>query len=202
MNPIAMLPPPLRSAAEIVLTLVMAILIAYLAQAYVVKPYRVPSVSMSPTLEPGDRLIADRLSLAFRDPARGEIVVFHPPTCVTGQNKDGVCSTADRTRRVGASSQTFVKRVIGLPGELIWAKAGHVWVKAAGKRAIRLAEPYLNGVRTASFARTLIPAHCYFMMGDNRHNSYDSRVWGCEPRSDILGIARIRYWPLDHIGIL
>src|SRR5438128_5408305 len=88
MNPIAMLPPPLRSAAEIVLTLVMAILIAYLAQAYVDKPYRVPSVRMSPTLEPGDRLIADRLSLAFRDPARGEIVVIHPPACVTGQNKD------------------------------------------------------------------------------------------------------------------
>jgi len=202
MNPIAMLPPRLRSAAEIVLTLVIAILIAYLAQAYVVKPYRVPSASMSPTLKPGDRLIADRLSLAFRDPARGEIVVFHPPTCVAGENKEGVCSTTDRTRRVGPSSQTFVKRVIGLPGELIWAKGGNVWVKPPGKPAVRLPEAYLHRVRTAGFAKTLLPAGCYFMMGDNRHNSYDSRMWGCEPRSDILGIARIRYWPLDHIGIL
>jgi signal peptidase I len=202
MNPIAVLPAPIRSAVEIALTLVMAILIAYLVQAFVVKPYRVPSASMSPTLKPGDRLIADRLSLEFRDPARGEIVVFHPPNCVAGQSSEGVCTTTDRTRRVGASSETFVKRVIGLPGELIWAKSGHVWVKAAGKRAIRLPETYLHGVRTAPFAKTLIPAGCYFMMGDNRGNSDDSRMWGCEPRPDILGIARIRYWPLDHIGIL
>jgi signal peptidase I len=202
MNPITLLPPPLRSAAEILLTLVMAVVIAYLAQAFVVKPYRVPSASMSPTLKPGDRLIADRLSLQFRDPGRGEIVVFHPPTCVTGENKDGVCSTSDRTRRVGASDQTFVKRVIGLPGELIWGRGGHVWVKAAGSKAVRLPENYLHGVRTQNFARTLLPAGCFFMMGDNRDNSYDSRVWGCEPRSDILGIARVRYWPVDHIGIL
>ena len=202
MNPIALLPPPLRAAAEIVLTLVMAIVIAYLAQAYVVKPYRVPSASMSPTLQPGDRLIADRLSLDFRDPARGEIVVFHPPTCVAGENTEGVCDTGDRTRRIGPSSQTYVKRVIGLPGEVIWAKSGHVWVKPVGTKAIELPEPYLHGRRTGAFAKTLIPPGCFFMMGDNRGNSFDSRRWGCEPRSDILGIARVRYWPLDHIGIL
>lgn len=202
MNPIAVLPAPLRSAVEIALTLVMAILIAYLVQAFVVKPYRVPTASMSPTLKPGDRLVADRVSLEFRDPARGEIVVFHPPICVAGENSEGACNTADRTRRVGASSETYVKRVIGLPGELIWAKGGHVWVKAAGKRALRLPETYLHGVRTDHFAKTLIPSGCYFMMGDNRGNSDDSRMWGCEPRSDILGIARVRYWPLDHIGIL
>jgi signal peptidase I len=202
MNPIAMLPPPLRSAAEIALTLVMAIVIAYLAQAFVVKPYVVPSVSMSPTLKKGDRLIADRLSLEFRDPGRGEIVVFHPPTCVTGENFQGVCTTTDRTRRVGSSSQTFVKRVVGLPGELIWATGGHVWVKAAGSKPVELPEPYLHSTRTANFRRTLIPAGYYFMMGDNRGNSDDSRKWGCEPRSDMVGIARVRYWPLDRVGIL
>ncbi len=203
MNPIALLPSPLRTAAEIVLTLAVAILIAYLAQAFVVKPYQVPTDSMSPTLKPGDRLIADRLSLDFRDPARGEIVVFHPPACVAGQNApDGVCDVADRTRRVGASSQTYVKRVVGLPGELIWGRGGHVWVKAAGKRAVRLPENYLNGLHTRRFARTLLPAGCFFMMGDNRAHSDDSRTWGCEPRSDMLGIARVRYWPLDRIGIL
>src|SRR5262245_35301157 len=79
MNPIALLPAPLRTAAEILLTLVMAVVIAYVAQAFLVKPYRVPTSSMAPTLQPGDRVIADRVSLHFRDPARGEIVVFHPP---------------------------------------------------------------------------------------------------------------------------
>jgi signal peptidase I len=202
MNPIALLPPRLRATVEILLTLVMAILIAYAAQAFVVKPYRVPTVSMVPTLEPGDRVIADRLSLDFRDPTRGEIVVFHPPACVRGENSQGVCDTNDRTRRVGPAADTFVKRVIGLPGELIWAKGGHVWVKPAGGKPIRLVEPYLHGSRTAAFPRTLVPAGCFFMMGDNRADSLDSRSWGCEPRADMIGIARLRYWPIDRLGIL
>jgi signal peptidase I len=201
MNPIALLPPRLRAAAEIVLTLLMAILIAYLAQAFVVKPYRVPTASMVPTLEPGDRVIADRLSLDFRDPSRGEIVVFHPPYCVQGENRDGVCKTDDPTRRVGPAGDTFIKRVIGLPGEVIWATAGHVWVKPPGGKATELVEPYLHGTRTASFLRTLVPAGCFFMMGDNRANSDDSRDWGCEPRPDMIGIARLRYWPIDRLGI-
>jgi signal peptidase I len=202
MNPIGLLPPRLRAGAEIVLTLLMAVLIAYVAQAYVVKPYRVPTVSMVPTLEPGDRVIADRLSLDFRDPSRGEIVVFQPPYCVQGENSQGVCDTSDRTRRVGPASDTFIKRVIGLPGELIWAKAGHVWVKPAGGKPTELVEPYLHGTRTASFPQTLVPAGCFFMMGDNRADSLDSRKWGCEPRSDMIGIARLRYWPVDRLGIL
>jgi signal peptidase I len=86
MNPIALLPPPLRAIAEIVLTLVVAAAIAFFAQAYIVKPYRVPTGSMIPTLQPGDRVIADRLSLDFGDPARGEIVVFHPPICQGDHN--------------------------------------------------------------------------------------------------------------------
>jgi signal peptidase I len=202
MNPIALLPSPLRTAAEIVLTLAVAIVIAYLAQAFVVKPYQVPTASMVPTLEPGDYLIADRLSLDFRDPARGEIVVFHPPYCVQGENTEGVCNTNDPTRRVGPAGETFIKRVIGLPGELIWAKAGHVWVKPAGGKPTELVESYLHGTRTAAFRRTLIPTGCYFMMGDNRADSLDSRKWGCEPRADMIGIARLRYWPIDRLGIL
>jgi signal peptidase I len=202
MNPIALLPPRLRAVAEILVTLAMAILIAYVAQAFVVKPYRVPTVSMVPTLKPGDRVIADRLSLDFRDPSRGEIVVFHPPFCVRGDNSQGVCDTDDPTRRVGPAAETFIKRVIGLPGELIWAKAGHVWVKPAGGKAMRLVEPYVHATRTATFRRTLIPAGCYFMMGDNRSDSLDSRTWGCEPRADMIGIARLRYWPIDRLGIL
>ena len=202
MNPIALLPPPLRTAAEILLTLVMAVVIAYVAQAFLVKPYRVPTSSMAPTLQPGDRVIADRLSLHFRDPARGEIVVFHPPVCANGQNYGGACLTNDLTKRIGASSETFIKRVVGLPGETIWAKDGSVWVKAPGGRGHRLSETYLNGRKTKSFPRTQLPAQCYFMMGDNRQRSDDSRTWGCEPRGDIIGVARVRYWPLDRLGLL
>jgi signal peptidase I len=202
MNPIALLPPPLRAVAEIVLTLVIAAGIAYLAQAYVVKPYRVPTGSMIPTLQPGDRVIADRLSLDFGDPTRGEIVVFHPPICKGSQNASDACSTNDLSQRTGASSVTFIKRVIGLPGETIWGAHGSVWVKDPGGRPVRLREPYLQGRHTPRFAKTVLPAKCYFMMGDNRLSSDDSRTWGCEPRGDILGVARVRYWPLDRLGIL
>ena len=202
MNPIALLPHPLRAVAEIVLTLVVAAAIAFIAQAYIVKPYRVPTGSMIPTLQPGDRVIADRLTLDFRDPARGEIIVFHPPICRGDHNSEGACDTNDLSLRAGASSQTFIKRVIGLPGETIWARHGSVWVKSPGQRVHRLSEPYLHGRRTASFPHTVIPQKCYFMMGDNRGQSDDSRMWGCEPRGDMIGIARVRYWPLDRIGLL
>ena len=108
MNPIALLPPPLRAVAEIVLTLLVAAAIAFIAQAYIVKPYRVPTGSMIPTLQPGDRVIADRLTLDFRDPARGEIIVFHPPICRGDHNSEGACDTNDLSLRAGASSQTFI----------------------------------------------------------------------------------------------
>jgi signal peptidase I len=202
MNPIAMLPAPLRAAAEILLTLVIAAGIAYLAQAYVVKPYRVPTGSMIPTLEPGDRVIADRLSLDFGDPSRGEIVVFHPPVCSGSNNASGACTTPNLSLRAGASPVTFIKRVIGLPGETVWGKRGHVWVQDRGAAPHRLDEPYLHGRRTPSFPKTVVPARCYFMMGDNRDSSDDSRTWGCEPRGDILGVARVRYWPLGRLGLL
>jgi len=202
MNPIAMLPAPVRAVAEILLTLAIAAGIAYLAQAYVVKPYRVPTGSMIPTLEPGDRVIADRLSLDFGDPTRGEIVVFHPPICSGSNNASGACTTPNLSLRVGASSVTFIKRVIGLPGETIWAKGGHIWIQDPGGKPQRLSEPYLHGRATPRFEKTVIPSNCYFMMGDNRLSSDDSRTWGCEPRGDILGVARVRYWPLSRLGIL
>ena len=157
---------------------------------------------MAPTLQPGDRVIADRISLRFRDPARGEIVVFHPPVCKNGLNYGGACTTNDLTKRTGASGETFIKRVVGLPGETIWAKGGSVWVRAPGGPGHRLPESYLHGRRTESFGKVQLPAQCYFMIGDNRGRSDDSRQWGCEPRDDILGVARLRYWPLDRLGTL
>jgi signal peptidase I len=201
-NPVKLIPPPFRAIVELVLTLLVAGVLAYLAQAYVVKPYRVPTESMAPTLQPADRIIADRISLSFRDPHRGEIVVFHPPVCKQGLNFGGACTTSDLTKRTGASGETFIKRVVGLPGERVWGKNGHVWIQSPGQPAMRLTEDYLNGRQTTDFPPVKIPKDCYFMMGDNRPHSDDSRQWGCEPRGDILGVARVRYWPLDRIGVL
>jgi signal peptidase I len=202
MKLLAMIPPPLRSAVELVLTLAVAVAIALAAQAYVVKPYRVPTESMVPTLEPGDRVLADRLTLRFRDPKRGDVVVFHPPACPDAISKSGVCDTPIISKRTGTSDQTFIKRVIGLPGEKIFSRSGKVFVQKPGKPAVALNEPYTHGQETNIPIPITVPKGYYYMMGDNRGNSEDSRAWGPERRRDILGIARVRYWPVDRIGLL
>ena len=198
------LPSPWRAIVETVLTLLVAGAIAWSAQAFVVKPYTVPSGSMEPTLMPGDYVLADRLSLDFENPSRYQIVVFHPPHCTAGHNADkGVCDTTDLKYRNGAAGTTFIKRVIGLPGDTIWPSHGHLWVKPANGKAFRLNEPYVaNGKELAGLPlhRMTIPKGYYLMLGDNRLLSDDSRGWGLEPRGDIIGIARVRYWPLGRIG--
>ena len=205
MSLLSSVPPRLRSTVELILTLALAAGIAYLAQAFVVKPYVVPTGSMIPTLEPGDRLIADRLTLDFRNPERGEIVVFHPPLCKPGFNEppeNNFCSTADLSKRVGPSGTAFVKRVIGLPGEKLWSNRGHVFIQPVHGKAFELEEPYLlAGARTSITGTITVPKGMYFMMGDNRQVSDDSRTWGPEPRGWMIGIARVRYWPLSRLGL-
>jgi signal peptidase I len=197
------LPAPVRTVLDTVITLVIAVAIAWLGQAFVVKPYRVPSPSMVPTLEPGDRVLADRVTLDFSSPSRGEIIVFHPPHCKAGHNdSSGVCTSPGRGLRQGLADTTFVKRVIGLPGERVWARGGHVFVQDEGKKAVRLSEPYTHGQTTTNLPRQTIPKGYYLMLGDNRSISEDSRIWGLEPRDGMIGIARIRYWPLGRLGIL
>ena len=202
MKLLAMIPPPLRSVVELVLTLVVAVAIALAAQAYVVKPYRVPTASMVPTLEPGDRVLADRMTLRFRDPERGDIVVFHPPACPDAISNNGVCDTNLISKRTGVSDQTFIKRVIGLPGERVFSRNGKVYIQKPNGEPVPLSEPYVNGQETNIPTPVTVPKGYYYMLGDNRGDSEDSRVWGPEPREEILGIARVRYWPVDRIGIL
>ena len=179
----------------------------WVARAYVMKPYTVPTGSMEPTLMIGDYVIADRLSLDFSNPSRYDIVVFHPPHCKQGLNdSQGACTTANRKLREGAAQTTFIKRVIGLPGDTIWPKNGHLWVKPAkGGPAFQLKEPWVMNHQELvgnHLGRMHIPKGMYLMLGDNRAISDDSRVWGLEPRGDMIGIARVRYWPLSRIGLL
>jgi signal peptidase I len=199
----AALPKPVRTVLETAITLLVALGIAWLGQAFVIKPYKVPTTSMVPTLEPGDRVLADRISLDFENPSRGQIVVFHPPHCTAGHDdSDGVCTTTSLKLRQGLASTTYVKRVIGLPGETVWATGGHVWIKDKGKPAFELREPYTRGEATQNLPRETIPKGYYLMLGDNRTISDDSRIWGLEPRSGMIGIARVRYWPLGRLGFL
>ena len=191
-NPLHRLPPPFHVIADWVVTLLVAVVFVLVFEAEVAKPYRIPSASMEPTLHcarpaegckagTSDRVIADRLAYRFHGPRRGDIVVFTAPSAAA---------------RACQSGGTFVKRVVGLPGERLAAHGGRVYVD--GRRLDESA--YLRqGVFTA-LAPTTVPQGDYFMMGDNRGDSCDSRAWGAVPRRNVIGRVDLTYWPPQRLG--
>jgi signal peptidase I len=200
-----------KQLIELVVTVAVAIALALLIQAVIVKPYRIPSPSMVPTLAVGQRVLTNRL---INHPSVGDIVVFHPPHGADGQTP--VCgatgegqSSADGTvyqRPCGAptpqqSNQTFIKRVVGGPGDRIAIRDGHVIRNGVQEKDVYI-EP-CGGGPTCTFTQPIvIPSGDYFMMGDNRGASDDSRFWGPVPDSWIIGVAFFTYWPPDRIGFL
>jgi signal peptidase I len=197
--------PAIKSVLELALTVAIAVGLALLIQAFVVKPYRIPSPSMVPTLQIGQRVLANRL---INHPSVGDIVVFHPPkgadpdTPVCGNGMEGgghgqACDapTADE------SSQTFIKRVVGAPGDRISIVKGHV-IRNGVREKDAFTEP-CGSDPSCNFPKTIvIPPGDYFMMGDNRGASDDSRFWGPVPDKWVIGVAFFTYWPPDRIGIL
>jgi signal peptidase I len=179
------IPRPWRTLVDWFGTVAVAVALVLAFQAEVAKPYVIPSPSMEPTLHCAkpvancegrfsDRVIANRLAYRFRDPERGDIVVFRAPRA------------ADRCE-LGRGGSPFVKRIVGLPGEVISERKGTIFVN--GKR---LTEPYVDpsrrGVSDGRWSR-VAPGH-YFMLGDNRTQSCDSRTWGTVPRSSLIGPCR------------
>jgi signal peptidase I len=199
----------LRSTIELVLIVAAALFFALTLQALAVKPYRIPSESMLPTLKPGQRILVDRFSHRVGgDPALGDVTVFLPPhgadTGACGRNGEGpFYAGGPETRQSCAvpttthSDTTFVKRVVGLPGDTIAIINGHVIRN--GKRA---SEPFASSCAGAecNLNPITIPRGFYFLMGDNRGNSDDSRFWGPVPRKWIIGKAIVSYWPPKSVG--
>jgi signal peptidase I len=192
------LPHGLRVAIDWIVTIVGAIAIVLAIKAWVVNPYRIPSSSMEPTLhcaKPAsgcearfsDRVLANRFIYRFRDPERGEIVVFKTPPAARA--------------RCGAGG-TFVKRLIGLPGEQVELRSigGLSYVFINGKK---LNEPYIGQNRRDSRGPETfsVPPGQYFMMGDNRSQSCDSREWGTVPRANLIGEVFATYWPPNRISV-
>jgi len=192
------LPHGLRITVDWVVTIAGAILIVLAIKAWVVNPYRIPSSSMEPSLHCArpahgcearfsDRVLANRFIYRFTEPERGDIVVFETPP-------------AARTR-CGAGG-TFVKRLVGLPGERLELRSenglSHVYVNGR-----KLAEPYIGPKRRdARGPETFqIPQGQYFMMGDNRSQSCDSREWGTVPRANLIGKVFATYWPPNRISL-
>ena len=173
-------------------------------QAFLVKPYRIPSESMVPTLEIGQRVLVNRLGNNFSDPEVGDVVVFHPPAGAEQDNTCGVelregepCSKPTARR----ADVNFIKRVVAGPGDRLRIDNGHVI-----RNGKRVREPFAEpcgGGSECDFEREItIPPDHYFMMGDNRGSSDDSRFWGPVPKKWIIGGAFATYWPPGRIGLL
>lgn len=223
----------LNPVLETVLIVVAALVFAFLIQWLLVKPYKIPSLSMYPLLEKHQRVLVNRVTGRFGTPKRGDVVVFHPPpgsdemicgiqpgqkfgppeqTYITMENEldtgtgsDG-SSMACPVANSGMQKQAYIKRVVGMPGDSIKIIKGHAYIN--GKE---LNEPYINPAGSCdepqyfrpscTFSREFtIPPNRYFMMGDNRNNSDDSRFWGPIPKENMVGEAFATYWPVNRIG--
>jgi signal peptidase I len=183
----------------------MAIGLALGIQAFLVKPYQIPSASMEPTLVPGERVLVNRLSYSIGgDPSIGDIVVFHPPSGADNGGKEcGVERPMDQPCPEGTpeqSDQNFIKRIVAGPGDTLYIEDGHPVVNGEKKTD----EPYIRacggGVDCNMQESITIPPDHYFMMGDNRGESDDSRFWGPVPEDWIIGKAFFTYWPPKEIG--
>ena len=196
----------MKGLIELVVTVAVAVALALLIQAFIVKPYRIPSPSMVPTLDVGQRVLTNRL---VDKPSIGDIVVFHPPH--GADIDDGVCGNpnqgAGHSQPCGVptpreSNQTFIKRVVAGPGDTVAIINGHVYRNGVPEK-----DPYIiqcsPGSSSCNFPTPIkVPPGDYFMMGDNRPDSEDSRYWGPVPDKWIIGVAFFTYWPPDRIGFL
>ncbi|HEX4466505.1 MAG TPA: signal peptidase I [Solirubrobacteraceae bacterium] len=201
------------SIVELVVIVAVALGLALAIQWIVVKPYRIPSGSMEPTLEVGQRVLVDRLGMDFGEPHVGEIAVFHPPEGAEQQE----CGPSPHMVVPGGepcdqpiekkASVNFIKRVVAGPGDEMYIREGHVFRKAKGKATfVREKDSYIRECGEnpdCNFPKAIkIPAGHWFMMGDNRGESDDSRFWGPVPTGWIIGDAFATYWPPDRIGLL
>jgi signal peptidase I len=162
----------------LVILLVSFALVFGFVRPFVMEAFWIPSGSMIPTLEIGDRVLVNKFIYRFTDPGRGDIIVFES---------------------VDNSNEDLIKRVVGLPGDRIAVRGGRLFVNGEPQK-----EPYTNKKMPdrSFYARTKVPKNHVFVMGDNRGNSADSRVFGPLPEKNIEGEAFLRFWPPDRIGLL
>lgn len=165
-----------RSTFDFGKTLVIAFLLAQLVMVSVAQAFQVEQYSMEPTLLPHDRVLVNKFIYRFREPHRGDVIVLRYPRD-PGKN--------------------YIKRIVGLPGDRVEIKNGHLTING---RAVE--ELYLNGQPSGDYGPDVIPVGSFFVLGDNRMNSEDSRAFGFLTQGQIVGQAALIYWPLNRIRIL
>ncbi|HEY9654526.1 MAG TPA: signal peptidase I [Crinalium sp.] len=160
-------------------TIGLSAVLAFGIRTFVAEARYIPSGSMLPTLQINDRLIVDKLGYHFKNPERGDVVVFSPTDTLEKQN----------------FHDAFIKRVIGLPGDKVEVKGGRVFIN---DQALR--ESYIAEDPQYQYGPVMVPQDAYLVLGDNRNNSYDSHYWGFVPRDRIIGRAVVRFWPMNRFG--
>ena len=170
----------LRSAIEWTLIVVGALVVALIVKATVLQAFYIPSESMTPTLKVGDRVLVNKLSYHVHAVHRGDVVVFKRPP-----------------KEEDPNVRDLIKRVIGLPGETIEARDGIVYIDGR-----RLDEPYVHGKVTENLPKQLVPRGHYWVMGDNRSVSEDSRFFGAIPNGLIVGRVFFQVWPVTQLGLV
>lgn len=162
------------SAWEILEVVLISVVTVFIIRNFLAQPFLVSGASMEPSFSHGNYLIVDEVTYRFREPERGEVIVFRYPN--------------DR-------SIFFIKRIIGLPGERLIVKNGRVTVYKNGEQI------FMESGTSGSDDITIGEGK-YFVLGDNRYNSFDSRNWGLVPKKDIIGAARLRIFPLNEFEII
>lgn len=160
--------------------IVIALVIVVPVRLFIAEPFIVSGPSMEPTFKSGEYIIVDQLSYKLGLPARGDVVVFKPPINL---------------------KTYYIKRIIGLPGETVSIDSGKVQITQPGGKTFTLEEPYLVDTDTRSMPAITLTSDQYFVLGDNRPVSSDSRIWGPLPKEDIVGTPYISLYPLDTISI-
>jgi signal peptidase I len=190
-----------RFLGELPFLLLAALILTVLVKGFLVQAFFIPSKSMEPTLEVGDRVVVNRLAYRIGEPAHGDVVVFLRPVGTGEAPSGGPLSWVRRAVAQGLGgtppgSEDLIKRVVGLPGDTVEGRDGQLW-----RNGKPVPEPYLpSGVFTSKFGPFKIEPGKYWVMGDNREDSADSRVFGQVPRSTLVGRAALTVWPFTHIG--
>jgi signal peptidase I len=189
---------------ETVVLVALAVLLAVVFKTFLVAAFYIPSGSMESTLNISDRVLVEKISYRFGDIQRGDVVVFvheEPGVEPVGASNPVARFFSGLGQAIGLvppSDRDFIKRVVGLPGDRITCAKDKLVRNGAP-----VTEPYLDqGTKTTSCKETTVGPGQLFVMGDNRTNSQDSRIFGVIQRSDVVGRAFVRIWPLNHVGWL
>jgi signal peptidase I len=155
---------------------VVALTIALFLRTFIIEPRFIPSGSMEPTLQVGDRILVDKISSQWRSPQRGDILIFYPP----------------KSPAIEDNTKAYIKRLIGIAGDRIAIRGGKVY-----RNDQALDESYIAEAPQYSMRPVVVPKGHYWMMGDNRNHSNDSHIWGFLPQNNVIGKANLRFFPLD-----